>query len=621
MFIASKSGYNFDSKYYWKGGSFLDEQNGKRYDNLEINYPVTSRVGGPISITGGSIIATIPGFNEEFSLAGILWDLYDGIDGVDNDNIQLSLEQIWNVLNNDVARNNIYDIYIALSSSGIPVLSQDTNGNGVNNLDELFISRGIYDDLNGNGNYDIGEPVGLTTWPDRNGTTRPHRHSVPIYNGSYLFVTVLDSEFNIVPNVTLNLIETVGSPFEDMFSRYNHNYSVEINGLLRKIPFSMLPFNSTAVITVSSNGLESEPLILSSEFYWESLGRNEFIVNHTFILLPPPPTIPQVLLRSSQGFNKDNENLTAIIIGANNTKTNITDWRLNGASIALLNMPFDSRILAGSVKDYSTFSNNGTLGAGNADMTPSWISQGMVSGAYEFDGRDDYISFSNILDQGDNNFTIEVWVKPRSMQDELNIVRKGLSSAGTPADAGYGLRILDGRLHAQIQDASQGIQLSSDANSFVDTFIHTAMTVDRHNDVMKLFINGQEVNSSSIAGIGSIDVNLFFAIGANDRSPVSVVSSFWNGTIDEVRVYGRALSAEQIASNYAEGLAGRQPLNLTSQETSVGDRWKVCVTPNNQFLEGALVCSNELRVKRTLPTVRTNLTSINATNFTVKRFP
>jgi parallel beta-helix repeat protein len=83
-------------------------------------------------------------------------------------------------------------------------------------------------------------------------------------------------------------------------------------------------------------------------------------------------------------------------------------------------------------------------------------------------------------------------------------------------------------------------------------------------------------------------VGSFFGFG-------TIINPF-NGTIDEIRIYNRSLSSEQILKNFREGQAGRQPLTIVSQETSVGDVWQVCATPNNQLQDGDTTCSNNVTI-------------------------
>jgi len=102
------------------------------------------------------------------------------------------------------------------------------------------------------------------------------------------------------------------------------------------------------------------------------------------------PSVSDVVLTSTSGNNLTTDNLSVTFSSSDSdgdSLTNITDWREDGTSIAVLNMPFDSQITStasGAVKDYSTYGNNGTLGGGTPANAPTWTSSGQVGGAYSF---------------------------------------------------------------------------------------------------------------------------------------------------------------------------------------------------------------------------------------------
>ena len=60
-------------------------------------------------------------------------------------------------------------------------------------------------------------------------------------------------------------------------------------------------------------------------------------------------------------------------------------------------------------------------------------------------------------------------------------------------------------------------------------------------------LTGSLASSLSFTSLGSLDTNLYFAIGAMDRTPgLSFVDEFFEGQIDEVAIYNRALSVSEI---------------------------------------------------------------------------
>ena len=67
---------------------------------------------------------------------------------------------------------------------------------------------------------------------------------------------------------------------------------------------------------------------------------------------------------------------------------------------------------------------------------------------------------------------------------------------------------------------------------------------------MKLYLNGIEVGSTSKTGTLNANTSVSAWIGSN---PPTVGSNAFDGLIDEVRIYNRALSVEEIRYHYNRG--------------------------------------------------------------------
>src|SRR6056297_2923465 len=117
------------------------------------------------------------------------------------------------------------------------------------------------------------------------------------------------------------------------------------------------------------------------------------------------PLMSNVILSSTFGTNLTSENLTVTYSSSDpngDSITNITDWRIGGNSISVLNMPFDTRRTQGEIRDYSTYQNNCTLNG------VTWIAGGQVGGCYEFNSND-YIDCGNFKNIGKT--TVTLWFK------------------------------------------------------------------------------------------------------------------------------------------------------------------------------------------------------------------
>ncbi|MFC1690716.1 LamG-like jellyroll fold domain-containing protein [Nanoarchaeota archaeon] len=303
------------------------------------------------------------------------------------------------------------------------------------------------------------------------------------------------------------------------------------------------------------------------------------------------PTLTQPTLSSTFGTNTKDENITASTVvtdtDGDNT-TAITTWYNNGNSIIPVNMPFDSdnSCGAGCTKDYSGNGNNGSvLGS------PSWTTEGYIGGSYEYDGEDDFINITNDPSMDGQSFSVTVWFKVNTFQDPWMGLLVKMDS-----DWKNGWRIRfrnatykDILVNADNGTGSYGTSMATPQLS-EDTWYHLAMTYDYETQQEKFYLNGTLVDSNTAIPTMYNNVSNNLIIGR-------LFTRNFNGTIDEVKLYDRALTQEQIEAIYAN----RTDL-IVSQETIDGETWQTCITPNDGGSDGTEKCSAGLTVENRVPT-------------------
>ncbi|MBN2421541.1 LamG domain-containing protein [Candidatus Woesearchaeota archaeon] len=289
-------------------------------------------------------------------------------------------------------------------------------------------------------------------------------------------------------------------------------------------------------------------------------------------------SISNVILNSTYGTNTTNENLT-LYFEQQNAKTNITDWRLGGTSMAVLNMPFETDG-KNNITDYSTYNHSGIIQNAKYNVTGDKYG----NGAYYFDGNDDSILISHPPEKIYGNYTVMAWVLVKDTG-----VRNIFSTRyGGPTDPFFDMKLQSGStIHGDIGDGTNWITVSANAafTYGVDVWYHVAYAVNTTG--YKIYVNGTQKGSGS-----------FNAIPVVMNGSQSVVIGSENGTfedfygfIDDVRVYRRALSQKEIQNIY-EGKTNE----IDAQETITGDVWSVAITPNNGTQDGATVISNNLTI-------------------------
>jgi len=202
------------------------------------------------------------------------------------------------------------------------------------------------------------------------------------------------------------------------------------------------------------------------------------------------------------------------------------------------------------VGDHSGQGNNGTWNGTGAHWT-----DGKYGTAGQFNGSDDYVNVTHntILNPQTSDFTVGAWFKSGSTDNNRYIVDK-YNNPEPSGPNGYLLNLngpsSDGRITVYIGDGTNSIA-DGKGSGFNDNQWHYVTLVINYGSVAKIFVDaiqqGTDINISGI--VGSI----------NSAAPLRVgwlwASDYFDGLIDEVRIYNRALSASEVEALYKTGLA------------------------------------------------------------------
>lgn len=215
-----------------------------------------------------------------------------------------------------------------------------------------------------------------------------------------------------------------------------------------------------------------------------------------------------------------------------------------------------SGTVSGTVADTSGNGNYGTL----TNITgPNGIVAGNTGNAISLDGSADYVSIGNPVPaslQIQNELSLEAWIYATAYpgSSTLSVIVGCQRDTNT---AGYAIH-LDGRTNPDGQTSpaghihfqmGNGTYYTTNANAQVplNQWVHVAAT-RKANEAAKVYYNGVLQPSTSISGWnGSLTyTNAELAIGRQS----DYANRYFGGTIDEVRIYSRALSAEEIKAHY-----------------------------------------------------------------------
>jgi hypothetical protein len=179
---------------------------------------------------------------------------------------------------------------------------------------------------------------------------------------------------------------------------------------------------------------------------------------------------------------------------------------------------------------------------------------GKISQAFVFDGVDDHgrVEASPEHDIGSSpaGFTIELWAKPGRFQDVPLLQWTSSSIEGVSFRQWNGGNGLFGFL----TDTTGQTRYISVASMFTPgVWIHVALTYDRLAGIARLYRNGVVVAEQNV-GVFTPRTNLPIEVGSLTRE-----RRYFQGSIDEISLYERPLSAAEIFSIYASGSEGKNP--------------------------------------------------------------
>jgi hypothetical protein len=317
------------------------------------------------------------------------------------------------------------------------------------------------------------------------------------------------------------------------------------------------------------------------------------------------------VINTSVNFNYTTQDILAYPQSVDNDSDVIyetIDWIVNGTSVAVLNMPFNvdvSSTDSGAVRDYSGYGNNATLGAGS--LSPTWNSSCMVGGCYDFDGATEYVSLPDVSTAIDRELTICSWFNTRQVTDQhiVQMDRYSFHALWLNTD-------LDVVFEHAWNTGGNEVQLYSTHPVNVGEWYHACGVLEVVDDTysdMFLYVNGQ-LNSSSL-GVNGTYLKYVTSSAYIGRERRADYQDYFNGSIDEVMIFNRSLSSEQVTEIYNAGLSGTGVYNLSANETSVGDMWSATVFATDSYEEGENLTSGSITI-RDIPTV--DNVSLNATS-------
>ncbi len=219
---------------------------------------------------------------------------------------------------------------------------------------------------------------------------------------------------------------------------------------------------------------------------------------------------------------------------------------------------------------------------GDVDGTvngPVQDATGQVGDALSFDGTDDIIDFGDTLDAtfagADNAFSVGMWLKPGAPGTARAVFGKTSDTACIPDEDGrqwFVSLAADNTVRFGYQTLAAGnakVIASATALDTAGTWYHVVVTYDGSIDTapedrVAMYVDGV-AESTTIVSLGAfpfdlVDVPSRLAAGVRVDSTGATCtetgSVFYLGSLDEVAVWDRVLTAGEAANAHTRGAAG-----------------------------------------------------------------
>ncbi len=188
---------------------------------------------------------------------------------------------------------------------------------------------------------------------------------------------------------------------------------------------------------------------------------------------------------------------------------------------------------------------SGNGNTGDINGNPVWVN-GKHGKALSFNGSSDYITMGDPTSlKPANNITFGSWFKTSSNNSDMTILRK--------RTYGYGLKMINGQSYCFVWENSGSNPAVISPLTYNDGKWHQSTCV-YNSTGLYLYVDGNLVASSLSSNNSLYYQNDSVAIGRD----AGASSSYFNGSIDDVRVYNRALSATEISKMYSSGQVTRK---------------------------------------------------------------
>jgi hypothetical protein len=193
--------------------------------------------------------------------------------------------------------------------------------------------------------------------------------------------------------------------------------------------------------------------------------------------------------------------------------------------------------LHGNAHDASGNKNDGRV----VGASPCKDRFGNGNSAFSFNGVDNYISFESAPLKQLDNWSLSAWINPATINQYAMVVCLGFDDGNTGDGFAFGMTKDNYNAGNHLTGVLGNVKWISSGYTFPSPNVWYHVVMLRTNGVVKFYVNGiQTTNTESSTPLAPTS----FTIGSATRC------RFFNGMIDDVRIYSRAFSDSEVQQLY-----------------------------------------------------------------------
>ena len=167
-----------------------------------------------------------------------------------------------------------------------------------------------------------------------------------------------------------------------------------------------------------------------------------------------------------------------------------------------------------------------------------------------FDGANDYVVVNAAVQNPTaQDVSVSIWVNIAKSQVQVPFAENNTTASLSLFDI---LIVADNTVSTRIRDSDglPNVMSASGGTLTTNAWNHVVSTWQYATDTISIYVNGAFINSASDANVGTVAVTTATIGALINQSGINVP---FNGQIDEVRLYNRALTADEIKQLYRMG--------------------------------------------------------------------